>query len=506
VIETLSSAVDLVESARSQGKTIGLCHGVFDVMHAGHIRHFQEAKASVDFLVVSITADAYVKKGKGRPFFSESKRAEVLASIKYVDLVVISTHESGESVIKSIKPNYYFKGIDYRGSSNDSKLDNEVNLINELGGNTIFTNSIKFSSTSIIDSIQLPHSEEFAHWVSLNFTEREISQVIEIINSFNKYSVIVIGDAIQDHYVTCSALGKSGKEPLLAFEAKTSETLEGGAIAIARNLERVIANLVLVTDYPNNLFVSDSLGENCNNFEVLSVQGNPSGFLRKTRYIDKVSEARLFLTYERVVHKSSVSDSNESAVNQEFSQLLDGFDITLISDFGHGVVTNLNMKEIKEKSKFIVMNSQLNASSRFPTPITSFTGSNMIILNRAELLWHYNGGESHFDSICYEVIKTTGCQYLIVTLGAEGLAIFFESSKIIVPAVGVAPRDRVGAGDSLLGISALCAISGLNPKSIGLVGNLVAALNIQQLGSKYKLQLSDLVVSLETVLAHVREK
>jgi len=506
VIETLKSAVELVESARSQGKTIGLCHGVFDVMHAGHIRHFQEAKASVGFLVVSITADAFVKKGKGRPFFSESKRAEVLASIKYIDLVVISSEESGESVIQSIKPNYYFKGIDYRLSSNDSKLDSEVKLIKQLGGKTIFTNSIKFSSTSIIDSIQLPHSEDFAHWVSLNFTESEISSIIETISRFNQYSGVVIGDAIQDHYVTCSALGKSGKEPLLAFETKTSEILEGGAIAIARNLEKVIANVLLVTDYPDDLLVSDSFGEDYNGIEVLSVQGIPSGFLRKTRYIDEVSEARLFLTYERMTDKSCTGESKETLEKQDFSQLLDSFDITLISDFGHGVISNINMKKIKENSNFVVMNSQLNAASRFPTPITSFTGSNMIILNRAELLWHYSGSESDFDAICYQVIETTGCQYLIVTLGSEGLAIFFESSKITVPAVGIAPRDRVGAGDSLLGISALCAISGLNSKSIGLVGNLVAALNIQQLGSKYKLQLSDLVVSLETVLAHVRDK
>ncbi len=506
MILSLESAVEFLQSVRSEGKSVGLCHGVFDVMHAGHIRHFKEANASVDFLVVSITADAFVKKGKGRPFFSESKRAEVLESIKYVDLVIISNQESGELVIKSIMPDYYFKGIDYRVTSNDLKLDKEINLVKEIGGTTVFTNSLKFSSTSIIDSIQMPHSQEFASWVSLNFNESEISHAIETIRSFDKYRLVVIGDAIQDEYVTCESLGKSGKEPLLAFEKKSNEILEGGAISIARNLESVAKEIYLVSDYPENIFNETTQERDLTKTELIQVEGNPSGFIRKTRFIDRVSEARLFLQYARLFGGLESNYLSKLVANKYLLEILRKVDLTVISDFGHGVISNLDLQQIKDNSKFTVMNSQLNAASKFPTPITSFVGSNMIILNRAELLWHYNGGESDFDAICHKLIIDTGCDYLVVTLGADGLAVFFESEKTVVPAVGATPRDRVGAGDSLLGISALCAISGLHPKYIGLVGNLVAGLNIQHLGSKYKLQLSDLIVSLETVLAHVREK
>ena len=77
------------ESIRQQKKTIGLCHGVFDLLHPGHLRHLAKAKKKVDLLVVSITADQFVNKGPGRPAFNQDLRAESLANITSVDFVVV---------------------------------------------------------------------------------------------------------------------------------------------------------------------------------------------------------------------------------------------------------------------------------------------------------------------------------------------------------------------------------------------------------------------------------
>ena len=64
------------EELRRQKKRIILCHGVFDLIHPGHIRHFQEAKSLGDVLVVSVTAAQYVRKGPGRPYFNDELRME----------------------------------------------------------------------------------------------------------------------------------------------------------------------------------------------------------------------------------------------------------------------------------------------------------------------------------------------------------------------------------------------------------------------------------------------
>ena len=103
-----------IKLEKKKNKKIIHCHGVFDLVHVGHIKHFQEAKRIGDFLVVSITSDKYVNKGLGRPIFNENLRAEVLSSITYIDAVYINHQKTSEKLISLIKPNIYFKGPDYK--------------------------------------------------------------------------------------------------------------------------------------------------------------------------------------------------------------------------------------------------------------------------------------------------------------------------------------------------------------------------------------------------------
>jgi len=102
-----------------KNKKIGLCHGVFDLLHLGHIKHFEEAKNNCDILVVSVTEDKFVAKGPGRPAFNDQQRMEALASLECVDYVVLSNQSSSVEVINKIKPNIYFKGPDYKNTQLD---------------------------------------------------------------------------------------------------------------------------------------------------------------------------------------------------------------------------------------------------------------------------------------------------------------------------------------------------------------------------------------------------
>lgn len=110
-----------------KNKKIGLCHGVFDLLHLGHIKHFEEAKKNSDILVVSVTEDNFVAKGPGRPAFNCQQRMEALASLEFVDYVILSSHPSSVEVINKIKPNIYFKGPDYK----NIKLDTSKKILLE---------------------------------------------------------------------------------------------------------------------------------------------------------------------------------------------------------------------------------------------------------------------------------------------------------------------------------------------------------------------------------------
>ena len=123
---------------------VGLCHGNFDVLHIGHIKHFESARNKVDFLVVGLTSDNFIFKGKDRPIFTQSQRASVLASLSMIDLVVIVDHESSVPLINKIKPQFYFKGIDYRGYNDPTgRLELEENAVVKNGGKIFFTSNPK---------------------------------------------------------------------------------------------------------------------------------------------------------------------------------------------------------------------------------------------------------------------------------------------------------------------------------------------------------------------------
>lgn len=133
-----------------------LVHGVFDLLHVGHVRHLNESKSFGEFLVVSITADIFVNKGPNRPVYNENIRAEIISNIKSVDFVIINNSENCSAILSFLKPDFFVKGIDYKNMRNDPKtnLYSEILTAKELGVEIRFTNSAKFSTTETIDKIK----------------------------------------------------------------------------------------------------------------------------------------------------------------------------------------------------------------------------------------------------------------------------------------------------------------------------------------------------------------
>ena len=135
-------------------KKIVLCHGVFDLVHLGHIKHFKSAKKFGDFLIVSITTNKFINKGPGRPIFDQNQRLEYLKELKIIDEVIISNKESAEDVIKIVKPDFYVKGPDYKINSKDKtqNIKKEKTLVERYGGKIKYTADLTFSSSNIINT------------------------------------------------------------------------------------------------------------------------------------------------------------------------------------------------------------------------------------------------------------------------------------------------------------------------------------------------------------------
>lgn len=140
------------EGLRAQGKNIVHCHGCFDLMHPGHIKHFQAAKQMGDVLVVTLTPDEYVDKGPNRPVFSQDLRADSIAALECVDYVAINKWPTAEETLRLLKPHYYVKGQEFEdGQDNAGKIQKEFQVVQEIGAEMRFTNEIVFSSTKLLN-------------------------------------------------------------------------------------------------------------------------------------------------------------------------------------------------------------------------------------------------------------------------------------------------------------------------------------------------------------------
>lgn len=122
--EKIQSTADLVrqrEALAAQGRRLVFTNGCFDLLHAGHVRYLQAARALGDALVVAVNGDASVRalKGPSRPIHPEEDRAEVLAALGCVDFVVLFDTERVTELVRAIRPHLYAKGGDYTAESLD---------------------------------------------------------------------------------------------------------------------------------------------------------------------------------------------------------------------------------------------------------------------------------------------------------------------------------------------------------------------------------------------------
>ena len=133
---------------------IVLCHGTYDLLHPGHVKHFQDARALGDYLVVTLTADAFINKGPGRPIFNENERLAMILSLACVNYAEICHEKTGLSMIDKYQPHIYAKGSDYLTVDKHGSLEIERQRVESYGGKLMLTPHSGYSSSAIIERIR----------------------------------------------------------------------------------------------------------------------------------------------------------------------------------------------------------------------------------------------------------------------------------------------------------------------------------------------------------------
>ncbi len=501
-IKPLIELSELLESIRSEGKKIIHCHGVFDLLHVGHIRYLEHAKKFGDILVVTITQDQYVNKGPNRPAFTEELRAESLAALDCVDYVAINQWPTAIETIKLLKPDFYVKGSDYKDSKDDitGKIIDESAAVQSIGGEVRFTEDITFSSSQLINSVIPSFDEETNRYLDEFRRKYSIDEIFSHIEKLRNLKVLVIGEAIIDEYVYCESMGKSGKESVLVMKYLSKERYAGGAIAIANHLADFCDNVSLAcylgTEKTEEDFVRGSLKTNV---DPLFVYKSESPTIVKRRFVDSYSLAKLLGVYK--LNGEQLNQEEENMLCNILEEQLPEYDVVIVADYDHGLLTPKVIDLLTEKSRFLAVNTQINAANMGFHTISKYAFADYVCIHEGEIRLDQRSRKGDLKDLIRVLASRMGDPSIMITRGSNG-SIFYRRDEgfAFCPAFAVKIVDRVGAGDAVLALTSVTSADNVPADVISFVGNLVGADAVSIVGNKRAIDRVKLMKSITSLM------
>jgi rfaE bifunctional protein kinase chain/domain/rfaE bifunctional protein nucleotidyltransferase chain/domain len=485
-IKELEELAKILAGQRSKGKKIVQCHGVFDLLHIGHIRHFEQAKTHGDILVVTVTQDKYVNKGPHRPAFPENLRAESVAALDCVDYVAINNWPTSVEAIKLLKPNFYAKGSEYRDARKDmtGKITDEEAAVKSVKGKVVFTEDITFSSSSLLNKYLPAFPKEITDYLT-GFTGRySEADILKYMEKARKLKVLVVGEAIIDEYQYCESIGKSTKEPALVAQFQTAEKYAGGILAVANHLANFSDNVGMLTFLGDNDSQEDFVRSNVNEKvakEFFYKKDSPT--IVKRRFVESYLLTKLFEIY--VINAEELGAKENKEFCRKLKALLPQYDIVIVVDYGHGMMTEEARDILCKQAKFLAVNTQSNAGNRGFNTIYKYRRADFVTIAEHEIRLEFRNLKGNLKEMVEALSEKMGNCTVIVTRGKYGSLCYSPKEGFFeVPAFAQQVVDRIGAGDALLSLTSLCVAQKAPIEVVGFIGNVVGAEAVMTVGNK----------------------
>ncbi|MBI2890663.1 MAG: adenylyltransferase/cytidyltransferase family protein [Nitrospirae bacterium] len=501
-IVSLEDLARILEQGRRDGRRIAHCHGVFDLLHVGHIRHLQEARGMGDMLVVTITPDRFVNKGPGRPAFPEALRAEVVASLESVDHVAVNRWPTAVEAIKLLRPHYYVKGPDYRDDRQDvtGGITLEREAVESVGGEIRYTNDVTFSSSFLLNRhIPLfpPGVTEFLK----GFREHHsASELIAAIEGLRPLRVLAVGETILDEYVYGYAIGKSSKEAVLAVQYQNRELYAGGILAIANHVAEFSEHIDLVTylgtSDPREDFVRAGLKTGITP-EFIYKEGAPT--IVKRRYVDKYLLSKLLEVYE--MDDRPLSPDADDRLCEVLRERMKRADVVVVGDFGHGLISPRVAEVLSREAPFLCVNTQVNAANIGFHTISKYPHADYVCIHEGEIRLDKRDRQGNIEDLVRDLSRRLGCPTINVTQGSNGSLTYRDGEGFSkCPSLALRVVDRIGAGDAVFAVTSLCAARRVPCELMGFVGNLIGAQAVAVIGNSASVDRVGLMRSVESIL------
>ncbi len=464
-------------------KKVILCHGVFDIVHPGHIRHLIYAKTQCDTLIVSCTSDKYIDKGIYRPHIPQRMRALNLAALELVDYVLIDDNKKPLNLLKKFKPDFFAKGFEYTSKGLPAATQEEKSVIDRYGGKLIFTpGDIVYSSTKFLN-YNLPNLDLEKLDLIMKTNKITFSKLLSVVNGFKKLSVHVVGDTIVDTYTRTNFIGGQTKTPTFSVLYDKEENYVGGAAIVALHLKSAGAKVnftTLVSNDKKGKFVKTNLKKNKIKTDFYEEKNRPT--TNKNTFIS--SDYRLLKV--DTLSNAPINDYTLSKIINRIKKSKSK--IIVFSDFRHGIFNPSSIKRLLSaipKKTFKVGDSQV--ASRWGN-ITQFKKFDLITPNEREARFSLADQDSTVGKLAGLLYEKTKYKNLILKLGSRGVFCNGRVSKKYSPfSIGAFSKkvlDPVGSGDALLAYASLSLKVSKSLIVASIIGSFAAACACELEGNK----------------------
>lgn len=474
---------------KAENKKIVLCHGVFDLVHPGHIIHFEDAKQMGDVLVVSITAAEYVRKGPGRPYFNDEMRMRFLAAIGCIDYVMLSEEYTVDDIVEAVEPDLYVKGQEYAKAEDDltGKIGDEVELVRKHGGDVAYTGGAVFSSTRLINQALPALSSEVKGYMEQFHKKYTLSDIRQYVEAMRGQKVLVVGDIIIDEYIYCTVQGLMSKDMGYSARYKYSEQYLGGSLAVARHLSSFCDDVTLMGVVGPEKSIHSRMLNDLGDKMRLDLTYSPEyATIVKKRYVslnEKREEIDKIFAVNNLPEPMIIDKETMDKFVRNLNEKISQYDVVVLCDFGHGLVTGDVRGILQETARFLAVNCQTNSSNYGKNLITKYHRADVFALDQKELGLAFSDYQSEEAEALKRLAKHFDSKGWL-TRGSQGAMSVENGVLEACPAFTLKVKDTIGAGDSFFALASLAAAVGA-PVEIGMfIGNIAGALASNIVGNK----------------------
>lgn len=501
-IKAIEELAEVLTLLHAEKKKIVHCHGAFDLLHIGHIRHFEQARKLGDVLVVTVTPDRYVNKGPHRPVFTEDLRSEAIAALDCVDYVAINQWPMAVETIQLLRPDFYVKGSEYSKAEDDltGGITLEEAAIKSVGGQLAFTDDITFSSSSLINRHLPVFPREVTDYLIGFSTRYCVDDVLRYLESARSLKILVVGEAIIDEYQYCQAIGKSSKEPMLAVKYLSTEKFAGGILAVANHVANFCDRVGLVTFLGAENSQEDFINERLNSkIEKTFLYRRNSPTIVKRRFVESYFFTKLLEVYE--MGNETLEEVDNEALCAALSHQLARYDVVIVVDFGHGMLSKEAIDILCSKARFLAVNAQSNAGNLGYHTISKYPRADYVSLAENEIRLETRDRRGDLQEMILDIMRRLTCGRVAVTRGKHGCLCYSQDEGFFeVPAFAGQVVDRMGAGDAFLALTAVCVAQEAPMEVVGFVGNVVGAQAVATVGHRKPIERVPLFKHIESLM------